>query len=95
MHNEGIKDLNPSIFLTEVLSAKNAVFYSLMIQTAPSNGAGLISLSTPAARAVFPYIHDAKAAVQSAKGKKRIRSAEIFQHSPPPYVLLMYKVLQM
>jgi len=84
VHNEGIKDLNPSIFLTGVLSAKNAVFYSLMLQAAPGNGAGLIPFSTSAAWTVFPDIHDAKATVQSAKRKKRILSAEILQHSPLP-----------
>jgi len=66
VHNEGIKDLNTNIFLAGVLSAKEAVFYSLMIQAAPGNGAGLISFSTPAAGTVFSDIHDAKAAVQSA-----------------------------
>ena len=81
MDNEGIKNLDASIFLAGVLTAKYAVFYTPMIQTATSNAAGLIPVSSPTAWAVMPDIHDAEAAVQSTKGKKRICSAEVFQPS--------------
>ena len=57
------------VFITGVFAALETVLGTVVLYAAPCDFAGLVSLTTAAARAVFVYEHGAKPAIQTAEGK--------------------------